>query len=193
MNIESLWETFHGPLKNFLLKRTADEHAVEDILQMVFIKIHKHVEDLHDEQKLRSWIYQITRNTLADYYRKNKKMESLSDSLTDMQDKNEEEVTRELAECIRPMVQKLPNIYREAVELSELEGYTQKELSEQLGISYSGAKSRVQRGREKLKEMLLVCCHFQFDRFGHIIDYEAKNEESSTTDPVNKSTSCCDS
>lgn len=181
MNIESLWETFHGPLKNFLLKRTSDEHTVEDILQTVFIKIYNHMDDLQDEQKLRSWIYQITRNTLADFYRKNKKMERLPDSLTNMQDKDkdEDEVMRELAECIRPMVQKLPPIYREAVELTELEGYSQKELSEQLGISHSGAKSRVQRGREKLKEMLLACCHFQFDRFGHIIDYAAKNGESS--------------
>lgn len=155
MKIELLWETFHGPLKNFLLKRTVDE------------------------QKLRSWIYQITRNTLADYYRKNKKMERLPDSLTDMKVNNEDEVLRELAECIRPMVQKLPTIYREAVELTELDGYSQKELSERLGISHSGAKSRVQRGREKLKEMLLDCCQFQFDRFGHIIDHDAINGESS--------------
>ncbi len=72
------------------------------------------------------------------------------------------------------MVERLPDDYREALLFTEYEGLTQKELAERLGVSYSGAKSRVQRAREKLKTMLLACCHFEFDRLGKVIDYQPR-------------------
>ena len=56
----------------------------------------------------------------------------------------------------------------------EFEEISQKALAERLGLSLSGAKSRVQRGRVKLRELLLGCCHVDFDRRGNIIDYRRK-------------------
>jgi RNA polymerase sigma-70 factor (ECF subfamily) len=82
-------------------------------------------------------------------------------------------VIAELIPCIKEMLDSLPNDYRQALILTEYQGLTQKELGEKLGISLSGAKSRVQRAREKLKTMLLNCCHFQFDRLGRVIDYQS--------------------
>ena len=70
------------------------------------------------------------------------------------------------------MVGALPDAYRETLRLTEYEGLSQKQLSEQLGISFSGAKSRVQRARAKIKEQLLDCCHFELDHAGRIIDYQ---------------------
>jgi RNA polymerase sigma-70 factor (ECF subfamily) len=55
-----------------------------------------------------------------------------------------------------------------------LEGLTQKELAERLGISLSGAKSRVQRGREQLKEMLHECRTFEFDRRGKVTECQPR-------------------
>jgi len=49
---------------------------------------------------------------------------------------------------------------------------SREELSERLGISFSGAKSRVQRARAKIKQQLLDCCHFELDHAGRIIDYQ---------------------
>ncbi len=72
------------------------------------------------------------------------------------------------------MVRDLPETYREALRLTEYQGLSQKELGERLGISFSGAKSRVQRARAKLKQQLLACCHFQFDYAGQIIDYQSR-------------------
>jgi RNA polymerase sigma-70 factor (ECF subfamily) len=68
------------------------------------------------------------------------------------------------------MIYSLPEPYRDAVVLTELEGLTQRELANRLGISLSGAKSRVQRGRAQLKQMLDECCTFEFDRRGKVID-----------------------
>ena len=73
------------------------------------------------------------------------------------------------------MVEALPTRYRDAVELVELRGMKQREAAEKLGLSLSGAKSRVQRGREKLRELMLECCHFQFDRSGKVMDFEPRS------------------
>lgn len=80
------------------------------------------------------------------------------------------ESSRQLADCcLRPMIESLPPIYRDALIWTQLEGMSQKELARKLGISETGARSRVQRAREKLKEVILSCCNYQFDRYGNIV------------------------
>jgi RNA polymerase sigma-70 factor (ECF subfamily) len=74
------------------------------------------------------------------------------------------------------MIDRLPDPYRQALTLTELEGRTQRELADALGLSLSGAKSRVQRGREQLKELILACCHVEVDRRGGVVDYEPRRE-----------------
>ena len=172
ISTENVWETFHVNLKQFILKRVTDENNAEDILQDVFVKIHTRIGTLRDEEKLPGWMYQIARNAIYDYYREQKETLTLPDSaLLIAEEMVEESAVEELLPCIRDMVEQLPDEYRQALILTEYEGLSQKELAERLGISYSGAKSRVQRAREKVKRMLLDCCHFQFDRSGRVIDY----------------------
>jgi RNA polymerase sigma-70 factor (ECF subfamily) len=80
----------------------------------------------------------------------------------------------EIAFCLKNMVDELPDIYKQAITLTAFENHTQKEYSEMAGISLSGAKSRVQRARSLLKEMVLGCCSLEFDRLGNIIDYKKR-------------------
>ena len=75
---------------------------------------------------------------------------------------------------LEPMIGELPEKYRDALLLTDIKGLTQKELSEKLDISVSGAKSRVQRGREQLRENLLKCCHLEFNGTGKIVEYRPK-------------------
>ncbi len=175
MTTEQIWETFHPQLKHFILTRVSDEQNAEDILQEVFLKIHTHIDTLHDQEKLQSWLYQITRNTITDYYRMHKATVELSEALLLPEEPEVEgDVVKELIPSVKAMVESLPDDYRQALLLTEYEGLTQKELAERLGLSLSGAKSRVQRAREKLKTMLLDCCHFEFDRLGKVIDYQPR-------------------
>lgn len=175
MTTEKVWETFHPRLKQFIFRRIPEEQSAEDILQDVFLKIHTRIGSLHDEEKLQSWIYQIARNAIADHYRAHKTTLDLSEALSlPTEPVAEDDVVKELLPSIKAMVDNLPSEYREALILTEYEGLTQRELAERLGLSLSGAKSRVQRAREKLKTMLLDCCHFEFDRLGKVIDYQPK-------------------
>lgn len=175
MTTEEIWEEFHPRIKQFILKRIPDEHNAEDILQEVFLKIHARIDTLRDEEKLQSWMYQIARNVIADYYRQHKATVALSEALL-LPDEPvvDDDVVKDLLPGVRTMVTSLPDEYRQALLLTEYEGLTQRELAERLGLSLSGAKSRVQRAREKLKAMLLDCCHFEFDRLGKIIDYQPR-------------------
>ncbi len=171
MDVEYLWNKFHLPLKKFISFRVHDQSMVDDILQDVFIKIQVHLPNLIDEQKIHGWIYQITRNTIIDFYRKEKSNEKFPHLIYFYDETTEENFTKEAAMCIQSTIKRLPGMYREALELTEIQGLSQKELCEKLGISYSGAKSRVQRGREKLKQLLVGCCHIESDRYGNIIDF----------------------
>ena len=176
MTTEHLWEEFHTPLQQFIRRRVSDEHTAEDVLQDVFLKIHQRMDTLKDVRKLEGWIYQITRNAIINSYREPRSTTSLE--TTEVLDLPEElpddDVVSELLPCVRAMVRSLPEHDRQALVLTEYQGLTQKELAERLGLSFSGAKSRVQRAREKLKQLLLECCHFELDRRSHIIDYQPR-------------------
>jgi RNA polymerase sigma-70 factor (ECF subfamily) len=140
--------------------------------------------------RLESWIYQIARNCIMDYYRSRRRIVPLGElgdeegyseaaapamdlSARDLvaPDAFDEDISQNLARDIHEIVQALPEPYREALILTEYQGLTQKEMAERLGISLSGAKSRVQRARQKVKDALMTCCHFEFDARGLVYDY----------------------
>ena len=168
---EQIWQEYHHRLHGFIQSRVGDTSLADDILQDVFVRIHAKVGTLQDLGKLESWLYQITRNVIIDYYRSRRPTEQLPETLGSSEEVYEEALVTRLASDVREMVEALPEPYREALVLTSYEGLSQKELAKRLGLSYSGAKSRVQRARERVKDMLMTCCHFEFDRRGTVIDY----------------------
>jgi RNA polymerase sigma-70 factor, ECF subfamily len=169
--VEYLWKDFESKLRSFIYSKVADKTVTEDILQDVFIKIHLKINTLKDDSKLRPWLYQITRNRIIDYYRQNKSANHLP--LMTWAEPGEEETDNELMdEAMQDMIgmmEDLPREYCEALCLTELEGLNQKEYAEKIGIPYSSAKSRVQRSRKLLRDMLLKCCHYEFDKYGTVL------------------------
>jgi len=173
--LEHIWHEFAGKLGQFIRARVADPATAEDILQDVFVRIQKRLGQLRDPARLQSWLYLITRNAIIDHYRTHKETVEVPDSLPAEPDEHNGEV-EELKAAFRRMIYNLPEPYREALILTEFEGLTQQQLAEKAGISLSGAKSRVQRGREQLKQMLNECCTFEFDRRGKVIGCEPRRK-----------------
>jgi RNA polymerase sigma-70 factor (ECF subfamily) len=170
--IESLYKSLSGQLRQFITGRVSDPAQAEDILQDVFLKIHSKIDTLQDQEKLESWVFQITRNAIIDYYRGRKQTVEVDEALDlPEQAPSDQDAVMRLLPSVREFVEQLPEPYRQALRMVEYEGVSQKELAERLGISFSGAKSRVQRGRAMLRDLLMQCCHFEFDRYGTIIDY----------------------
>jgi RNA polymerase sigma-70 factor (ECF subfamily) len=176
LTTEQVWEAFHTPLQQFIRRRVSDEVTAEDVLQDVFLKIHQHVETLQDVKKLESWIYQIARHAIIDVYRKPRPTTTLEgQEVLDLPEElPDDDIVSELFPCVQAIVNSLPAGDRQALILTSYQGLTQKELSARLGLSFSGAKSRVQRARERLRQMLLACCHFELDRRGHVINYQSR-------------------
>jgi RNA polymerase sigma-70 factor, ECF subfamily len=170
---ENIWHEYQSRLAAFIRSKVAED-VVDDLLQDVFMKIHLRIGSLKDDARLESWLYQITRNAITDYYRTKRASEELPDWLEQSQPVEEESIRKELSACLESMVRELPDKYRNAVQLSEIENRTQKDVAEQEGISLSGAKSRVQRGRILLKIMLNDCCQFEINQKNQVLSYEKK-------------------
>jgi RNA polymerase sigma-70 factor (ECF subfamily) len=171
--VSQIWEESRSRLKGFIDKRINNESDAEDVLQNVFSKIYQNIDAVKHSDKLYPWIFQLTRNTIIDFYRKRKigfaSLEELPVKIA--YESSENWAEKDVLGCLTPPVNELSAKYREAILLTHIKGLTQKELSEKLDISVSGAKSSVQCGRDKLKETLLNCCHLEFNRAGKIVEY----------------------
>jgi RNA polymerase sigma-70 factor, ECF subfamily len=201
LNTEQVWESFRERLKHFVLKRVPDTDAAEDLLQEVFVKVHARLHTLQNEEKLEAWLFQITRNVITEHYRKRPKEgipigammedETVSVLVAEEPEDEENEAEQLIHSCLLPMMETLSPADQEALRLTEYEKISQKEMSERLNISFSGAKSRVQRARERLKDVLLECCHLEFDRRGNILDYALRSDDCQfcCPDPSKKNSS----
>ncbi len=167
LTTNNAWNNFSSHVFNFIGTKVKVEEDAEDIMQDVFVRIHLSIGKLKEEDKLQAWIFRIARNAIIDYWKKrNKELEAHGQFPESNED--EELLEHELRDCLLPMINDLPEKYREAIILSELEELKQKEVAEKLGISLSGAKSRVQRGREMLKQSFIDCCNFQLNGKGQV-------------------------
>lgn len=177
--VSRIWDESRNRLKNFIARKIDNQADAEDILQNVFFKIHQNISGLKDPDKLLPWVFQTTRRAIIDFYRERKTTVAFSEeSLGDFAavEASEKDIEEEVLQWLEPMVNELPDKYREALLLTDIQGLTQKDLSEKLDISLSGAKSRVQRAREKLRENLLECCHLEFNRAGRIVECKQQVE-----------------
>jgi len=178
MRSEEIWNKFSKKVKYFLQKRLSDKTVADDLLQEVFIKIHMNLSQLKDEEKIEKWVFQIAYNQLKDHFRKSDK-----NSFSTLEKEYEIYIeegndSHDLEDCLTPFIQSLPTIYKEAVILSEVGGLKQKEVAKRLGLSESGAKSRIQRGRELIKQHFIDCCHFHLDADGKLIGEHRHDHES---------------
>ena len=186
---QEMWQHIHSGLRSFIVKRVANEAEADDIVQDVWLKMQRGLGGLKDQNRLISWIYQIARHAIIDHYRapdRRREMpaglaadleayRSLPSRQTAAEDSGQ--LRTELAGCLRPMIEQLSEDYRQAVTLVDLEGLTQQEAATQLGLSLSGMKSRVQRGRRQLKGMLETCCTIELDRRRRVADYEVRDQQ----------------
>lgn len=189
---QTIWQQVHDGLRVFVAKRVANEVEVEDILQEVFLRMHRKLDSLKDPRRVVSWLFQITRNAIADHYRTPARHREVPAGLSADLDADHPasvpsvadepvdagQFRTELAGCLRPMIDRLSADYRQAVTLVELNGMTQQAAAKRLGLSVSGMKSRVQRGRRQLKDMLEACCEIQLDGRRGVADYRVRDPQS---------------
>lgn len=166
-------------LRPFIARRVPPSE-VDDVMQDVFLHMQQGLPGLRDDQRLGPWLYQVARRAIVDHHRSRARhplvVGEAEHELPDEHGLDEPETSVEctLSMYVAPFVAMLPSPYREALTLTELEGMTQKQAAEMAGISVSGMKSRVQRGREQLRGLLEACCEIALDARGRVIGCEPR-------------------
>lgn len=160
-------------LTRWVRGRVRDDATAEDLVQTVLLRVHERQEQLNDTERLAPWVWRITRNAVIDHHRRARPNEAWDDQVAAPEDTADAEIAG-LATWLAWEIDALPPVYRDALRMTELDGLTMREASEQLGLSVSVVKSRVQRGRAMLKQRLLRCCAVELDHAGRVVDFRRK-------------------
>lgn len=179
LDLATIWAEVGASIERFVRRRINDPHQADDVVADVMLRIHQHLGALDDHERVTAWVFRITRNAITDHYRRTgRRREVLAgeiepdvDLSADAWLDDQEATLSELAACIRPLVDALPTDYRRALELTDLEGRTQADAARLEGISLSGMKSRVQRGRRQFATLIKQCCDVTTDTRGELVDF----------------------
>jgi RNA polymerase sigma-70 factor (ECF subfamily) len=180
VDAEAIWREFHDGLLGFISRRVPSRETAEDILQDVMLRIHRSAAGVERAEAVGAWVHAIARNAIADHFRSaSVRRELAAESAIDPEALGEPEadppdVRGELAACIAPLLRRLSPSFREALTLTELEGLTQEEAAARVGLSLPGMKSRVQRARRQLKQVLVQCCEVEHDVRGGLAGYQPR-------------------
>lgn len=172
-DFSAVWTDYRSVLSAFLHSRISNPSDAEDVLQEILLKTHGSLGTLKDGSNLKSWLFQIANNAIIDFYRMKKNDRSLPtvDLWYEAMADDERHI---LEDCVAPFIDALPEEAGQLLRKIELEGVSQKDTAEQLGISYSTLKSRVQSSRAKLLALFQNCCDFSLDSRGNVIGYQGK-------------------
>lgn len=179
-NTDDLWHALGDELRAFLRSRVSNDADADDLAQEVFLRVVENRSSLRDAERIQSWVYQIARNSLVDFYRRRDKLaaQPVDDALEVIEPEPTSNQNLVIGRWLMLVVEQLPETLRDAVRMYEIEGMSQIEIAERLGLSLSGAKSRVQRGRQQLEELLQQCCALDRDRRGNIIECKPNRADS---------------
>jgi RNA polymerase sigma-70 factor (ECF subfamily) len=172
MIFNEIWDKHKSHLLNFIKTKISDEHIADDILQEVSIKLHDNLSRKKEIRNYKNWLFQVARNTIIDYYRKNKKHTEITI--------NEVETSPDTSACVCDLStfiikNYLPKEYSKALYLSDIEQKPQQEIAKILNLSLPATKSRIQRARKKLKNVVSDCMDVSLNKKGQISDFELKN------------------
>ncbi|NQV98536.1 MAG: sigma-70 family RNA polymerase sigma factor [Rhodospirillales bacterium] len=179
------WLEFDKKLRAYVGRRM-NSNAVDDVVADILLRLVRSQEKMEGARNPMAWVYRVASHVIADHYRKAASEKRLLAAVNqDIPDAGvtdpTEDTSAALARCLVPMIRNLPAVYGQALMLVDIGGVSQSDAAQQLGLSVSGAKSRVQRGRQKLKAMLLRCCRLETNSRGALISHQSRNASA-----------CCD-
>jgi RNA polymerase sigma-70 factor (ECF subfamily) len=178
---EQMWRDVIAQLRAFVRRRIAAPDRADDLVGEILLRIQKSLHSVDDRERLANWVFRVARNAVIDEYRRaarDRERLLLTPSESPAEDpvpgdEDPAGAVEELTKCLRPLLGGLPPDQRRAVELIDLDGWPQSRAARSEGVSLSGMKSRVQRGRRRLASLLGECCALTLDARGLPIDYTA--------------------
>ena len=164
-SLEDLYKSYKSRLTAFAASRIPDPDSADDLVHDMFVKVAGYCNRGGDCSSPKSFLYRATTNVITDYFRRRKEKRDVrlpaagsADGAADQQ----------FLQCLSLLIDQLPEPYREAVRLADIDQLPQQEIARRAGISLSGAKSRIQRGRLKLRDIILRLCDIEYDCYGSV-------------------------
>ena len=169
-----IYEEYYPKIVGYL-RRLVGELDAEDMAQEVFVKVSRSLESFRGEASLSTWIYRIATNTAMDLLRKSPSQRRTPASTADTGDDETAPpddgsppldtllIRKDMNDCIRGLVNALPDNYRTVLFLSDLEGFTNAEIGAVLGLSLDAVKIRLHRARQALRKSMDNACTLYHD------------------------------
>jgi RNA polymerase sigma-70 factor (ECF subfamily) len=152
-----VYQELQGRLRNYLRKRV-DERWVDDIVQDIFEKAIKAQKQGRPVQNLTAWLFTISRNAVADHYRKKSvPVVELNEDL-EVHEADQADLEHSLLNCLEPLTKRLPDKYRSTILATDFQGRNMKSVAQEMGLTVSGVKSRASRARKMLRQEFVLCC-----------------------------------
>jgi len=170
------WQAFEPRLRAYVRARV-DTSSADDVVGDILLRLVQHRGDLERARKPLAWIMRVATNAITDHYRRHSAERRMLARVTDdpsgssMAAESGDDSQAELTQCLVPLIRGLPEKYSEALLLTEIGGLTQTAAAARPGVFPATMKSRVQRGRARIKQALLHCCEIEVDRRGGVVDY----------------------
>lgn len=170
------WSELRARLQSFVAPRVSSDSSIqEDLVQDILLRLHRGLPRLRESDRLDAFAYQVARNAITDHYRRARHERSVDPkgledhaAVEDGNHADEGEGRAQLARCLKPLVERLDDDYRDALLLTDLGDLSQAEAARRLGLSAPGMRSRVQRGRAQLQKALSSCCQVELDAASQI-------------------------
>jgi len=181
---EASWLGFEKQLRTYVRSRV-DPQWVDDVVGNILLRLVQNKDTLKAAKNPAAFVQRVTINAVTDHYRRRAterralaEVEAAANDTAESEVFGEDDAASALARCLVPFINGLPKRYKEALTLTELKQMSQRQAAEQLGLSTSGLKSRIHRGREMLKHALTQCCTLEVDRRGGVMSFERRSTGS---------------
>ena len=148
---EQVYNEYYLKVRNYILSKINNFYEAQDICSNVFVKVYENL-DKFDESKasMSTWIFTITRNTLTDYYRKNKIYEELNENIA-IEDEGESICNEENLNTMANALENIDERERDIILMHYYSNMTLKEIAEKMSISYAYVKILHQKALDELK------------------------------------------
>lgn len=171
-------ERYRALIYRYILRLVRNGSLADDLTQETFLRVHQHLADLKDAGALEAWLYRIATNLSYDRLRR-REPAGAALPLVETDEESDGVVPKdgalrpdqlleqkEMGDCVMRFLTELPAGYRQVLLLHDLQGYTDPEIAQMLGLSVENARVRLHRARAKLRAALAKGCQFSHDERG---------------------------
>lgn len=177
MSTDQIWQAYGKEILHYFQRKTQNTQTAQDLRQDVFIRVHQHISKLEDTAKVQQWLSVISRNVLHDHWKREQRLRRTEEQVA-AEPLEDDRAFQSMAQtCVENMIGTLPHTYAQPLQWSDIEGFPQQQIADGLGLSLSGAKSRVQRGRQMLKDAIMACCRVELNHRSEFVDAECNSRE----------------